>query len=131
MSNRETSRLMVVAALVAAWMTSGAAVADAHGAPRPLIVGAAVRHSAGTAGGHGVDKPPGRAATAQLEFRPAGQNKSDGAGLEAAFASNPPSPGQSFRGQRQTETHGTCTPLSYSATIAGKTVQLTITTWPK
>jgi hypothetical protein len=79
----------------------------------------------------GVDAGPGQKTMAHFQFLPAGQDHSDGAGLEADFATAAPSQGESFPGRRQMETQGTCTPLAYFATIAGMSVQLTITAWPK
>jgi len=135
MSNKGAKMLMGAAALLAMSMTSCAAVADDPvSPPKPLIVGGPCIFATqpGTLTVTSVDTPPAAAVMVHFEFRPKGQDRSDGAALEAAFASIPPSsPGQSFPGWRETETHGSCPALFYGATIAGKTVRLTIMAYPK
>jgi hypothetical protein len=134
MTSKEANRLMGAAVLAALSMASGAAVADDPAPPpKPPMVGGPCSYATqpGRMVVTRVDRPPGAAAVAHFEFRPKGQDHSDGAALETTFTSKSPSPGRSFRGQRQTETDGTCTPVLYTATIAGKLVWLTMTARPR
>jgi hypothetical protein len=134
MTNRLGGMAAGVAILAAMLSVSGcASTPEAQPAPaRPMMVGGPCTYAtqSGTLTVVGVDAAPGQAPMAHLQFTPDGQNHSDGAGLEASFASGAPSPGQSLPGGRQTETHGTCTPLSYYAVIGGIHLPLTITARP-
>jgi len=120
-----------IGALALAAVSMASCAADP--APKPPVVGGPCTYAIqpGRLAVTGVETAPGQKPMVHFQFRPAAQDGPDGAGLEAAIVSTALSPGQSVPGRRETETHGTCTPRVYFAVIAGASVPLTITAWPK
>jgi hypothetical protein len=132
MSIRPTGILIAALTLAAASMESCAAGA-VDPAPKPPMVGGPCSYATqpGRLVVTAVDRQPGQIPMVHFQFRPAGQDQPDGAALETTFATAAPLPGQSLPGRRETETHGTCTPLVYFAVMGGAPVRLTIAAWPK
>jgi len=95
---------------------------------RPAMVGGPCTYTtrSGTLTIVGLDAPTGQAPTVHFSFTADGQSSPDSVRLATAISILGPMHGKTLPGRRQTETHGTCSPLAYDAMIGGAPVMLTI-----